>query len=177
MKISLKNSLLLVAVAMMSVVASCGDDDGASPSNNNNTNNNNNNTNNNNNNNTFEESYVASVDGTEIDFGVEITAAADGGKIVVVGTNMGSEKSITLTVLEDQAEGSFTLNGSNSNQVMNYSEDAGNKLFVVSSGALTIDKHDENAKTIEGAFQFDAIELTGVGTVSVTGGSFKAKYE
>lgn len=96
--------------------------------------------------------------------------------IVITGTASVGIPSVTLLLPQDIVEGTFEL-GTPGLAEYGAQYNIDDMTFLgAESGEVTITRHDTGVKIIEGTFFFEAAELTGGATASLTEGRFQVSY-
>lgn len=116
----------------------------------------------------------AKVDGTLFQASATF-ASLNFGILQVSGSSSNGEKSIGLVLDPDITVGEHDLEGIGSTNAAQYNPNS--STFLGSdSGKINITLHNKTTKVIEGTFHFEASELGGGASASITEGEFKAKY-
>ncbi len=98
------------------------------------------------------------------------------GAIIITGTAAAGIPSVALSLPQDIVEGTFELGTPGfADYGAQYNID--DMTFLgADSGEVTITKHDKSVRIIEGTFFFEAAELAGDATASLTEGRFSVTY-
>lgn len=120
-----------------------------------------------------------SVKVDEVEFTPEaVTAMIDpfSNNIAIVGTAAVGVPSVSLFLPKDISEGTYDL-GTPGLAAYSGQYNIDDMTFLgAESGQVIITKHDKAVKIIEGTFAFEATELAGGATASLTEGSFMVTY-
>lgn len=116
----------------------------------------------------------AKVDGAAFEASAVI-ASVNFGILQITGSSADGQKSIGLVLDPFITVGEHDLEGFGSTNYAQYNPN--NTTFLGSeSGKVNITMHNTTTKVIEGTFHFEASELGGGASASITDGEFSAKY-
>ena len=118
----------------------------------------------------------ATIDGTVFDASV-VSGLVSSGNLAITGSDAMGQESIGLTLPDDITPGTYSLGTPGlSSYGAQYNLDSSTFLSA-ESGTLTIEEHQVADKIIKGTFSFEASELAGSNTASITAGSFELTYQ
>jgi len=120
-------------------------------------------------------SLNAKIDGTLWEAGT-VTAVDIGDNLQLVGTSPDGSRSISFTVPKDIAAGAHDITGVFSGGVSAFYNPNSQTSLNSDSGMLTISNHDLAGKIIEASFDFEASDMFGSSSASITEGSFYISY-
>lgn len=119
---------------------------------------------------------AATIDGTVFDASV-VSGLVSSGNLTITGSDAMGQKAIGLTIPADITPGTYDLGTPGlSIYGAQYNLDS-NTFLSAASGTLTISEHQVADKIIKGTFSFEATDLAGPDTASITDGSFELTYQ
>lgn len=121
---------------------------------------------------TPDNSLVVDIDGSTFTAS-SVTASAITSKIIISASDAQVTETVGITVNEDISVGTYDIGLFGDVSAMYL---LGSVTMTPTSGTLVISKHDESQNVLEGTFEFEAEELLGTNSASLTNGSFKVNY-
>lgn len=119
-------------------------------------------------------SFEVDIDGSAF-IPVSITASNIMGQLIISASDAQVTKTIGITVNEDITIGTYEMAGLFGSVTGLYN--IGTSIIMpASSGELVVTKHDMDQNILEGTFEFEAEELLGTNSASLTNGSFSVMY-
>lgn len=102
-----------------------------------------------------------------------VTSSVLMSKIIISASDAQVTETVGITVNEDISVGTYDIGLFGDVSAMYL---LGSVTMTPTSGTLVISKHDESQNILEGTFEFEAEELLGTNSASLTNGSFKVNY-
>jgi len=122
---------------------------------------------------TPDNSFEVDIDGTTFT-PTSINASSIMGKIMITASDSQVSKTIGITVENDITVGTHEM--SSFGDVIGQYNIGTTIIMSASSGTLELTKHDQVAKVLEGTFEFEAEEMLGTNSASLTNGGFTISY-
>ena len=123
---------------------------------------------------TPDNSLEVDIDGSAF-IAASVNASVLMGKIMISASDSQMTKTVGFTMNEDIAVGTYDIGGLFGPVTAQYNIGT-TILMSATSGELVITKHDTGQNILEGTFEFEAEELLGSNSASLTNGSFVINY-
>ncbi|MCD4730713.1 MAG: hypothetical protein K8R74_08950 [Bacteroidales bacterium] len=119
-------------------------------------------------------SLVVDIDGSTFT-PATVNASLLMGKIMISASNAQVTKTIGISIEENLTDGTYDIGGMFGSVSGQYNIGT-SVIMIANEGELVITKHDMNNNILEGTFEFEAAELIGTNSASLTNGNFVVNY-
>ena len=123
---------------------------------------------------TPDNSLEVDIDGSAFDV-ASVNASVLMGKIMISASNAQVTKTIGISIEENLTDGTYDIGGMFGSVTGQYNIGT-SVIMIANEGELVITKHDMDNNILEGTFEFEAAELLGINSASLTNGTFVVNY-
>ncbi len=123
---------------------------------------------------TPDNSLVVDIDGSTFTPATVYTAVMMG-KIMITASDAQMTKTVGITIEGDLEAGTYDMGGMFGSVIGQYNLGT-TVIMIANEGEMIITKHDMGNNILEGTFEFEASEMIGANSASLTNGSFVVNY-